>query len=188
MVISDKSSFQLLLKADCSCFGPALPSQTTAIGFTRSSHALCSEEHHFVLHPPFPETSLLLLPISAPWAFVYRHHSLCSGRLASHTPDSILHLPALPLYYHRLFGTPLLPAARRLLNCVVSWCFLPPGLRGGRDHAGSLCERTAYLQRQVADQSVCLAQNPQDILQEEQLLHQNPAWWGERTRADVLQL
>lgn len=54
------------VKTNCSCFGPALPSQNTVIGFTCSSHALCSEEHHVVLHPPFPKTSLLLLPISAP--------------------------------------------------------------------------------------------------------------------------
>lgn len=51
-----KLSFQLLLKTDCSCFGPALPSQNTVIGFTCSSHALCSEEHHFVLHPPLSKT------------------------------------------------------------------------------------------------------------------------------------
>lgn len=68
--------FPLLLKTDCSCFGPVLPSQNIIIGFTCSSHALCSEEPHFVLHPPFPKTSLLLLPISAPWVFIQRHHSL----------------------------------------------------------------------------------------------------------------
>lgn len=63
----------LLLKAGCSCFGPALPSQNVTFGFTCSSHALCSEEHRFVLHSPPPKTSLLLLPFTVP---VQHHHGL----------------------------------------------------------------------------------------------------------------
>lgn len=75
----------------------------------------------------------------------------------------------------------LSPAVHWLLNClcVISWCVLSPGLWGCRDHVGSLCKWPAHLQRQVADQQVRLAQNPQDLLQEEQLLHQNPSRRGE---------
>lgn len=56
------SHFNIPLRLIVPAFGPALPSQTVIIGFTCSPHALCSEEHHFVLHPPFPKTSLLLVP------------------------------------------------------------------------------------------------------------------------------
>lgn len=62
--------------------------------------------------------------------------------------------------------------------CRVLMFVLFPGLGGCGDYAGSLCKWPTHLQRQVADQQIRLAQNPQNLLQEEQLLHQNPARRG----------
>lgn len=48
-----------------------------------------------------------------------------------------------------------------------------PGLGGRGHHARCVCQRPAGLQRQAPDKSIRLAQNPQDFVQEEQLLHQD---------------
>lgn len=53
------------------------------------------------------------------------------------------------------------------------------GLGGSGHHAGRVQQRSAGLQRPTQDQQVLLAKDPQDLLQEEQLLHQDPAWRGE---------
>lgn len=53
-----------------------------------------------------------------------------------------------------------------------------PGLRRDRHHARRERQRAAHLQRPPQDQSIRLAKNPQDLLQEKQLLHQDPSWRG----------
>lgn len=53
------------------------------------------------------------------------------------------------------------------------------GLGGRGHHAGRVQQRAAGLQRPAPDQQVLLAEDPQDLLQEEQLLHQDPTWRGE---------
>lgn len=68
-----------------------------------------------------------------------------------------------------------------ILLCRVLMFVLFPGLGGCGDYAGSLCKWPTHLQRQVADQQIRLAQNPQNLLQKEQLLHQNPARRGKDT-------
>ena len=55
------------------------------------------------------------------------------------------------------------------------------GLGGCGDHAGCVFQRAADLQRPSEDQPLRLAQSPQDLLQEEQLLHQDTTWRGSHT-------
>lgn len=57
------------------------------------------------------------------------------------------------------------------------WPFCP-GLGRDRHHARRERQRAADLQRPPQDQSIRLAENPQDLLQEKQLLHQDPSWRG----------
>lgn len=45
------------------------------------------------------------------------------------------------------------------------------GLGGRGHHAGRVQQRPAGLQGQTEDQQVLLAKDPEDLLQEEQLLH-----------------
>lgn len=61
-----------------------------------------------------------------------------------------------------------------ILECAL----FDPGLGRDRHHAGRERQRAAHLQRPPQDQSLRLAQNPQDLLQEKQLLHQDPPWRG----------
>lgn len=56
----------------------------------------------------------------------------------------------------------------KLIACLV---LTFAGFRGRGHHARSVFQRTPGLQRQTSDKSICLAQNTEDFLQEEQLLH-----------------
>ena len=72
------------------------------------------------------------------------------------------------------------PHINQLYFPVFSCCVWFSGLWGCGDNAGSLCKWPSYLQRPVEDQQICLAKNPEDLLQEEQLLYQNPTRRGKR--------
>lgn len=142
--------------------------------------------HHFVLHPPFPSlyrcfcqslrpeslfttttTTSCVVKISVSKAW-FHSSPACFTRLFSRTCLVLIFFPCCAL-------APELPVCHFLV-CVSS-----PGLGGCGDHVGRLCKWPAHLQRQVEDQQVRLAQNPKDLLQEEQLLHQNPARGGEHS-------
>lgn len=62
------------------------------------------------------------------------------------------------------------------------------GFGGCGHHARRVCQRTPGLQRQTPDKPFCLAQNPQDFVQEEQLLHQDQAWRGLYSRPNAKRL
>lgn len=59
------------------------------------------------------------------------------------------------------------------------------GLRGCGHHARRVCQRTPGLQRQTPDKPFRLAQNPQDFVQEEQLLHQDQTRRGLYSRPNA---
>ena len=58
-------------------------------------------------------------------------------------------------------------------------CLCSPGFRRNRHHARRERQRSAHLPRPSKDQPIRLAENPQDLLQEKQLLHQDPPRRGE---------
>lgn len=63
-------------------------------------------------------------------------------------------------------------------SSVTLSCTFFTGLGGCGHHAGCVCQRAPGLQRQTSDQSLRLAQNTQDFIQEKQLLHQDQAGRG----------
>lgn len=128
----------------------------------RSMPACSTPCHH---HKPFSFT-FLLCPAVTPEHFPYISKSLwkfiCCG-----LQRGVMQLGG--------FSSSLL---KQMCVHVFSHRVVFAGLWGRRDHAGSLRKRPPHLQRQAADQQVRVAQNPQDLLQKEQLLHQNPTRRG----------
>lgn len=59
-------------------------------------------------------------------------------------------------------------------------CLCSPGFRRNWHNARCERQRSAYLPRPSKDQPIRLAKNPQDLLQEKQLLHQDPPRRGKK--------
>jgi len=78
---------------------------------------------------------------------------------------------------------------RIIIIIFIIFVFWPLGLWGCGDTPRSLLQWTARLSRQTEDQQVRVGQDPQDLVQAQQLLHQNKARRGTRQfNIDVLLL
>lgn len=111
------STSHLLLKTDCSCFGPVLPSQNVIIGFTCSSHALCSEEPHFVLHSPFTPRLHCCFCHSAPLESLFNVTTACIEKIR-------LIICLIPLSTCLLYA--VIITNMTLLNSTLPCCALAP--------------------------------------------------------------